>query len=97
MGTLSSIRGSFTATPAEAIGRLHSYLTAAGMRRLYAADRTTIALLSVREGLTVWCMHGRFQWRDEDGRQITHPAADPEGAARWITGQDNRRTLNAAA
>ncbi|GAB3207701.1 hypothetical protein ACQEU5_12245 [Marinactinospora thermotolerans] len=86
MGTISWIDGSHPATPAEAVSMLHSYLTAAGVERLYAASRTTVASLSIRAGLTVWCMNGMFRWQDELGRTVTHSADDPEGAARQLCG-----------
>ncbi|RCV47337.1 hypothetical protein [Marinitenerispora sediminis] len=86
MGTLSWIDSSVPASPAQAISMLHSYLAAAGMRRLYPANHTTVASLSIRQGLTVWCIGGTFRWRDDLGQPVTHPAADPEGAARRLNG-----------
>ncbi|MFC4560520.1 hypothetical protein ACFO4E_01490 [Nocardiopsis mangrovi] len=86
MGTLSRIIASSPVSPAEAVGRLHGHLAAAGERRLYAGERSTVALLSVRAGLTVWCMHGEFRWRDGQGAPYAHPATDPEGAARRLVG-----------
>ncbi|GAA3741479.1 hypothetical protein [Salinactinospora qingdaonensis] len=86
MGTLSWIDPSLRLTPVQAVSMLHSYLTAAGMRRLYAAGHATVASLSIRAGLTVWCMGGTFRWSDEHGHTTTHPADDPEGAARRLSG-----------
>ncbi|GAA3722900.1 hypothetical protein HDA32_000782 [Spinactinospora alkalitolerans] len=86
MGTLSWINGSSPASPAHAVSMLHSYLSAAGVRRLYAASNAQVASLSVRTGLTVWCINGTFRWSDDLGQAVTHPADDPEGAARRLNG-----------
>ncbi|WP_067963007.1 hypothetical protein [Nocardiopsis trehalosi] len=86
MGTLSWLNGSAPTSPADAVRRLHGHLAATGAQRMYAGERSSVALLSVRAGLTVWCMRGAFHWRDEQGEARTHPAADPEGAARRLTG-----------
>ncbi|MBB6173350.1 hypothetical protein HNR23_003410 [Nocardiopsis mwathae] len=98
MGTLSWINGSSPASPSEAIARLRGHLAADGTERLYAGDRGTVASLSIRTGLTVWCMGGLFRWRDDLGIQQTHPAADPEGAAQRIAALAGlRRAAHAAA
>ncbi|MDA0567296.1 hypothetical protein LG943_23680 [Streptomonospora sp. S1-112] len=95
MGTLSTITGSVPVTPAQAVHLLHGRLTAAGWQRMYTGDRGRVAVLSLRAGLTVWCWGGQFRWRDSSGAQVTHPAADPDGAARLLGAAD--RPLAAAA
>ncbi|GAA2029989.1 hypothetical protein GCM10009800_14120 [Nocardiopsis rhodophaea] len=97
MGTLSWINGSSPATPAQAIDQLRGYLAAATTERLYAGDRGTVASLSVRTGLTVWCMGGLFRWCDDLGTPQTHSAADPEGAARRISAIKGARPVRSAA
>ncbi|ASU82640.1 hypothetical protein CDO52_07445 [Nocardiopsis gilva YIM 90087] len=97
MGTLSWINGSSPATPAQAIDQLRGYLAAETMERLYAGDRGAVASLSIRTGLTVWCMGGLFRWCDDLGAQQTHTAADPEGAARRIVALSEPRTVRSAA
>ncbi|MDA8369539.1 MAG: hypothetical protein M0026_06680 [Nocardiopsaceae bacterium] len=97
MGTLSWINGPSPVSPAEAVNRLHSYLAAAGMDRMYVGDRTTVAVVSIRTGLTVWCVGGLFRWRDDHGAHITHPAADPEGAARRLAAVDRPQPVGTAA
>ncbi|MEU8269329.1 hypothetical protein AB0B89_19475 [Sphaerisporangium sp. NPDC049002] len=42
-----------------------------------------MSVLSVTTELTVWCRKGSFVW-NEDGLTVTHPAADPVGAAQLL-------------
>ncbi|MEY9215386.1 hypothetical protein NI17_015155 [Thermobifida halotolerans] len=84
MGTLSWITPHAPTTPAQAVAALHDHLSAAGLNRLYRASHRGVAVLSIRRGLTVWCVNGLFRWTDERGARLTHPAGDPEGASRRI-------------
>ncbi|MUL39793.1 hypothetical protein FZ103_01125 [Streptomonospora sp. PA3] len=63
---------------------MRDLLTESGGHRVYGSALGPVALLSVRRGLTVWCWGGFFRWREDGGAQVTHPAADPEGAARRL-------------
>lgn len=84
MGSLSTISAAAPATSAEAVARLRDRLSEPGGQRLYGGALGPVAMLSLRSGLTVWCWGGLFRWREDGGAQSTHPAANPEGAARRL-------------
>jgi hypothetical protein len=73
--------------PAAVLGALSMLLEARGQRHLYgAADaRTGVAVLSVRDGTTVWIdTRARLLRWLENGLPVQWPLADLEGAARRL-------------
>ncbi|GAA1772753.1 hypothetical protein [Streptomonospora arabica] len=99
MGTLSTISAAAPATSAEAVSRLCALLAAPGGPRLYPGALGPVAVLSAGSDLTVWCWGGFFRWSDDGGTRVTHPAADPEGAARRLGAERHshgQRTRTAA-
>lgn len=79
MGTISRLDNFLPTTPAESIGLLYNELSAAGVRHLYLAGDSSAAVISIRRGLTVWCVGGLFRWLDDLGAVQTHRADDPAG------------------
>jgi hypothetical protein len=58
---------------------------------------TGLAVLSVSQGLTVWCWGGRiFRWREGDST-LTWPAGDVRGAAAWLAAAAARARPPSAA
>ena len=51
-----------------------------GLTRLYGRASTSIGVLSISVGVTVWSDGRRLSWRAL-GQQVTWPADDPNGAA----------------
>ncbi|GII78221.1 hypothetical protein Sru01_32030 [Sphaerisporangium rufum] len=69
--------------PREATRLLRYALHREGFTHTYQSSGNGMSVLSVTTELTVWCRKGTFVW-DEDGLTVTHPAADPAGAARLL-------------
>jgi hypothetical protein len=56
-----------------------------GLIRLYWSACAMFAVVSVADGLTVWCDGRRLCWRHAGG-DTTWPAADTHGAAERLAG-----------
>ncbi|MEU9887367.1 hypothetical protein AB0M95_33825 [Sphaerisporangium sp. NPDC051017] len=69
--------------PREATRLLRYALHREGFTHTYQSSGNGMSVLSVTTGLTVWCRKGSFVW-NEDGLTVTHPAADPVGAAQLV-------------
>jgi hypothetical protein len=70
------------------LGALGRLLEARGQRHLYGAadDRTGVAVLSVRDGTTVWIdTRARLLRWLENGAAVQWPLADLDGAADRLT------------
>ncbi|GAA3512738.1 hypothetical protein FHR32_004918 [Streptosporangium album] len=70
--------------PCEATRLLRYALHRQGFTHTYQSNGNGMSVLSVQTDLTVWCKNGLFVWR-EGGRETSHPADDPVGAARLIS------------
>jgi hypothetical protein len=66
--------------PADVIRDLVTLLRGHGLDRVYWSACAVFAVVSVAEGLTVWCDGRRLCWRHA-GSGTTWPAADTHGAA----------------
>ncbi|GAA5054334.1 hypothetical protein HNP84_002948 [Thermocatellispora tengchongensis] len=75
--------------PREATRLLRYALHRQGFTHTYQSNASGMSVLSVLTDLTVWCKDGMFVWT-EDGREVTHPADDPVGAADLIARQYRR-------
>lgn len=71
--------------PGDVLHALADLRRARGLTRLYGSACTLYGVLSITDGLTVWC-DGQHLWWRTDGEPSTWPAADPEGAARLLIG-----------
>ncbi|MEV7965050.1 hypothetical protein AB0O34_03590 [Sphaerisporangium sp. NPDC088356] len=69
--------------PREATRLLRYALHREGFTHTYQSSGKGMSVLSVTTELTVWCRKGSFVW-NEDGLTLTHPAADPIGAAQLL-------------
>ncbi|WP_214413023.1 hypothetical protein [Sphaerisporangium fuscum] len=69
--------------PREATRLLRYALQQEGFTHTYQSSGIGMSVLSVTTELTVWCKKGSFVW-NEDGLTVTHPAADPMGAAQLV-------------
>ncbi|RCG32490.1 hypothetical protein DQ384_03025 [Sphaerisporangium album] len=69
--------------PREATRLLRYALHREGFTHTYQSSGNGMSVLSVTTELTVWCRKGSFVW-SEDGLTVTHPAADPVGAAQLV-------------
>ncbi|MDP9861169.1 MULTISPECIES: hypothetical protein [Streptosporangium] len=70
--------------PCEATRLLRYALHRQGFTHTYQSNGSGMSVLSVLTDLTVWCKSGLFVW-SEAGRETSHPAGDPVGAARLIS------------
>ncbi|GLW08451.1 hypothetical protein Misp01_35810 [Microtetraspora sp. NBRC 13810] len=70
--------------PREATRLLRYALHRQGFTHTYQSNGSGMSVLSVLPELTVWCRDGMFVWTTVDGRETTHPADDPVGAADLI-------------
>jgi hypothetical protein len=75
----------FTSRPGvpELLDRLVAELHQHGVQVLDARAFPTAGVLRVPAGLTVWCYGHLLRWQ-QDGREVTWPAADSYGAARRL-------------
>jgi hypothetical protein len=71
------------ARPADVIRDLVTLLRGRGLVRLYWSGCAIFAVLSVTQGLTVWCDGWHLTWRDV-GIPITWLASDTHGAAEHL-------------
>ncbi len=66
--------------PANVLRALADLLQQRGVTRLYGSAGQQLGVLSVTDSVTVWT-DGRLLWWQQDGENVTWPAADPDGAA----------------
>ncbi|GAA3730655.1 hypothetical protein [Salinactinospora qingdaonensis] len=65
----------------QAITALWKELMAVTALPMYRAGSSDMAVISIHDGINVWCRDGKFIWSDLLGSTFTHPANDPAGAA----------------
>lgn len=66
------------ATAAQA---LFGHLRHLGLRRIYGAVHTKVAVVSLPHDITVWVRDGAFFWRDAEGSLVRWAGQDARGAA----------------
>jgi hypothetical protein len=74
--------------PADVLATLAYALHARGLTAFYGAADRRLGVLSVVYGKTVWTDGEMLWWRTGD-QETRWPAADPDGAARLLLGEDS--------
>jgi len=75
----------------ELLGDLVAELEQHGVQVLDARAYPTVGVLRASAGLTVWCYGWLLRWQ-QDGQEVTWPAADAYGAARRLAELVERTT-----
>ena len=71
--------------PAQVLEALAALLRQRGITSLYGAACDRFGVLSVSAGVSVWT-NGRVLWWRAGDHETAWPAADPDGAARILSG-----------
>ena len=71
--------------PAQVLEALAALLRQQGVTHLYSASSCLLGVLSVSAGVSVWT-NGRVLWWRAGDHETAWPAADPDGAARILSG-----------
>ncbi len=71
--------------PAEVLEALATLLRQRGVTHMYSVSCRLLGVLSVSAGVSVWT-NGRVLWWRAGDHETAWPAADPDGAARILSG-----------